>query len=97
MTVVGRIRMEAAMRQLVNTRNSIGSIALSVGYNSQFSFSRLFKKQLGLSPTQYRSKYGYTPQKNQAATVMTAAQANTTFASSSGPAVGTPGMAPTLV
>jgi AraC-like DNA-binding protein len=54
---VTRIRMQEAMSQLVNTQRNVAEIAFTVGYESQFSFSRLFKKHTGMSPRDYRGEH----------------------------------------
>lgn len=53
--MVTNIRMDLASRLLINTDRSLSEIASSVGYESPFSFSRLFKKNVGVSPEQYRT------------------------------------------
>ena len=35
----------------------IQHIAYSVGYNDPFAFSKVFKKETGISPSQYRTDY----------------------------------------
>ncbi|MBQ8526177.1 MAG: AraC family transcriptional regulator [Clostridia bacterium] len=48
-------RMKKAC-QLFNDRQlSVGNVAYSVGYKDPLTFSRMFKKKLGLSPTDYRN------------------------------------------
>jgi len=49
------IRMDAASRLLRKTDMTLSAIANAVGYDSAFSFSRLFSKYAGISPAQYRS------------------------------------------
>lgn len=41
---------------LKNSALSIGDISRSIGYDDPFHFSKLFKKEKGLSPSQYRKK-----------------------------------------
>ncbi|RED89392.1 iron complex transport system substrate-binding protein [Cohnella phaseoli] len=53
------IRMEHAKRRLLTTKLNLRDIALSVGYSDVYYFSRLFKKQFGVSPLQFRRReYG---------------------------------------
>lgn len=52
-----KTRMEQAKELLKGTDLSIKSVAQSVGYTDQFWFSKLFKKEIGLSPSEYREKY----------------------------------------
>lgn len=47
-------RMEDAMHLLASSNLSINEIAYKVGYRDIGYFSRLFKKQMGISPNQYR-------------------------------------------
>ncbi len=47
-------RIAMAKRELVETEDRIGSIAMRVGYPDQLMFSKMFKKKVGLSPNQYR-------------------------------------------
>ncbi|MEE1198283.1 MAG: helix-turn-helix transcriptional regulator [Acutalibacteraceae bacterium] len=49
-----KIRIERAKELLDFTDKSIADIAESSGFQDQNYFARIFKKQVGLSPTQYR-------------------------------------------
>lgn len=49
------IRMDIASRLIINTDRTLADIASFVGYESPFSFSRLFKKHMGISPDKYRT------------------------------------------
>ncbi|WP_438444210.1 AraC family transcriptional regulator [Gorillibacterium sp. sgz5001074] len=49
-------RMNRACELLCNPLLSISEISSSVGYKDPLLFSRMFKRILGLSPTQYRKK-----------------------------------------
>jgi AraC family transcriptional regulator len=49
-----RLRMEAARRLLRETKKSVITIAIEVGYSNPSHFARLFRKESGLSPTDYR-------------------------------------------
>ncbi|MDD5704605.1 MAG: AraC family transcriptional regulator [Kiritimatiellae bacterium] len=51
---VQHLRMERARLLLLTTDLTVGEIALRVGVEDQFYFSRVFKKASGLSPQQYR-------------------------------------------
>lgn len=48
-------RLEKASELLLETDDSIHSIALSVGYSDQLSFSKAFKKKYNENPTDYRN------------------------------------------
>ena len=50
------LRMVNAQSLLENTDYNIGEIAEIVGYDNQLYFSRVFKKEFGLSPAQYRKQ-----------------------------------------
>ena len=52
-----RVRMEKA-RELLEEKNntSIQDIAMCVGYDDAYHFSKLFKKHFGASPSKYRKK-----------------------------------------
>jgi AraC family transcriptional regulator len=49
-----RLRMDAARRLLRETKKSVITIAIEVGYSNPSHFAQLFRKQSGLSPTDYR-------------------------------------------
>lgn len=49
-------RIRHAQSLLSNTNDSVRSIALAVGYTSEQTFFRTFKKYVGVSPTNYRSE-----------------------------------------
>lgn len=49
-----RLRMDAARRLLRETKKSVITIAIEVGYSNPSHFARLFRKENGLSPTDYR-------------------------------------------
>lgn len=50
------LRMVNAQSLLENTDYKIGEIAEIVGYDNQLYFSRVFRKEYGVSPAQYRKK-----------------------------------------
>lgn len=51
-------RMKAAKELLQNTNDSINEIAEKVGYQDTRYFSKLFKKNIGIKPSEYRKIYG---------------------------------------
>jgi len=51
---IQKVRMDAAVRRLRETKDPIGKIALDCGYAEQSSFTRQFKLTVGLSPARYR-------------------------------------------
>ena len=50
------LRMVNAQSLLENTDYSVGEVAEIVGYDNQLYFSRVFKKEYGVSPAQYRKQ-----------------------------------------
>jgi AraC-type DNA-binding domain-containing proteins len=51
-------RMELAKRLLRTTTKRINEIAITAGYVSPHSFTRVFRNVVGMSPLEYRDKYG---------------------------------------
>lgn len=54
---LGRIRIREARRLLVESHDSIHRIAASVGIQDPLYFSRLFRKETGIPPSQYRETF----------------------------------------
>jgi YesN/AraC family two-component response regulator len=53
---VSRVRIEKAKNLLLNRNLRVSEIAYEVGFQSLTHFNRVFKKILGVSPTQYRTR-----------------------------------------
>jgi transcriptional regulator GlxA family with amidase domain len=53
-----KMRVENGKALLENTRLRMGEILDRVGYNDESAFRRLFKKHTGLSPRDYRRRFG---------------------------------------
>src|ERR1035437_7058655 len=53
---VARIRIEKSKNLLLNPNLRVSEIAFEVGFQSLTHFNRVFKKILGLSPTEYRAQ-----------------------------------------
>ncbi|MDK1286825.1 AraC family transcriptional regulator [Pseudoalteromonas umbrosa] len=51
-----RLRVEQAKKMLITEQCSVSEVCEKVGYTSLGSFSSLFVKQVGLTPTSYRRK-----------------------------------------
>lgn len=49
-----KCKLETAKDLLENTQMSVCEVAAAVGFTDLYSFSRLFKGKIGMSPTQYR-------------------------------------------
>ena len=52
---ITRLRLEATARLLRYTALTIEEIAFNIGYETSASLSKAFKKQYGISPTEYRT------------------------------------------
>src|SRR5512134_1956338 len=52
---VRRLRLERAARKLRMGAVDITEVALAAGYDSHAAFSKAFKQQFGLSPSEFRS------------------------------------------
>lgn len=50
------LRMQRAMRLLAETDHKLEVVAAEVGYQDAFSFSKVFKRTLGLSPKAFRER-----------------------------------------
>lgn len=51
---ITRIRVQEAKKLLTTTNETVTAIAEQVGYNSAWTLTRAFRRQDGISPTQYR-------------------------------------------
>jgi AraC family transcriptional regulator len=51
---VRRLRIEFACRQLAGSTTALLDIALDAGFSDQSHFCRAFKRQIGLTPTEFR-------------------------------------------
>ncbi len=54
MAYLNRYRIQQARQLLKNTHKSITEIALDVGFSSSSYFSRIFRRETGMSPEAYR-------------------------------------------
>ena len=50
------MKMEEAKRLLAVTKKSAAEIALYLGYSSQSYFVKVFKRQFGITPGEYRGR-----------------------------------------
>lgn len=60
-TFHNEVRLQAVCRLLQDTRDPIGSIALENGFNQLSFFNRLFRREFGMSPGEYRSRRAPRP------------------------------------
>lgn len=56
LTYLTRWRMQIAARRLRDTHQGIAAIAAEVGYESEATFSRAFKREMGVAPGRYRQQ-----------------------------------------
>jgi transcriptional regulator GlxA family with amidase domain len=55
---VERLRLDEARRRLSDGDNSIENVGVSVGFESADAFRRAFERRLGVSPSEYRRRFG---------------------------------------
>ncbi|MEM7012402.1 MAG: helix-turn-helix domain-containing protein, partial [Verrucomicrobiota bacterium] len=55
---LGRSRIQRACQLLQETRDSVGEIALDLGYCDQSAFTAQFRRRMGLTPQRYRREFG---------------------------------------
>jgi signal transduction histidine kinase/AraC-like DNA-binding protein len=55
--LIKRIRLSKAAKLIENKTGNISEIALEVGFNNPAYFSECFKKQFGVTPSQYQSNF----------------------------------------
>jgi transcriptional regulator GlxA family with amidase domain len=48
--------MQRAMKLLVDSDQSLEAVATAVGYQDAFSFSKVFKRTVGVSPKAFRQR-----------------------------------------
>jgi len=56
------LRMQQAMRLLADTPQTLEQVATAVGYQDAFSFSKVFKREVGQSPREFRRQDAATRQ-----------------------------------
>ena len=49
-------RMDNARKLLINTDKKIKDISNEVGYKDIYYFTKVFKKEIGVSPSEYRKQ-----------------------------------------
>lgn len=53
-SLLRKYRMEMAKNMLVETSVNVNEIAFFVGYNNEYYFMKHFKKEVGMTPTEFR-------------------------------------------
>lgn len=53
------LRIQEAARLLVTAKETVDDIAEQVGYRSEAAFIKVFKKQMGLTPSKYRQQFSH--------------------------------------
>ena len=56
---IRRVRVEQVTKMLLETTMPVYKIALTLGYSSSEHIARPFRKEIGMSPQEYRRRYGY--------------------------------------
>jgi AraC-like DNA-binding protein len=54
MRYYGRLKIEAARAMLASTNLRVGEVADKLGFSNQFNFSRAFRREAGMSPSDWR-------------------------------------------
>lgn len=55
---VHHVRLEEAKQMLESGADPVEAIAVDIGYSDSSFFSRLFRRKVGMSPLQYRQRFG---------------------------------------
>jgi transcriptional regulator GlxA family with amidase domain len=63
---VHHVRLEEAKQMLESSADPVEAIAIDVGYSDSSFFSRLFRRKVGMSPVQYRQRFGRLARELQA-------------------------------
>jgi len=63
MQLYAQLRIQNACELLHNTKLSVRVIAEETGYDDAYYFSRIFKRIMGISPTEYRKGFSEIPMK----------------------------------
>jgi AraC-like DNA-binding protein len=61
MQYLAQWRMQTASRMLLETRSTVATIAVDVGYDSEAAFARAFKRLVGKPPAAWRRERGTAP------------------------------------
>ena len=58
---LNQVRLQAVCRALTESTDAISRIALEHGFNQLSFFNRLFRREIGVSPSEYRRKMNLSP------------------------------------
>jgi LacI family transcriptional regulator len=53
-TVIRQVRIDRAKRELIQTGKSMATIARDIGFSGAERLNEVFRRELGISPSQYR-------------------------------------------
>ena len=59
MSYLARWRLKLAAEILVSSNADVGEIAIEVGYESEAAFNRVFKREFGYPPAQFRRSHRF--------------------------------------
>lgn len=54
---IQKLRIESAKTMLIKNNKNIDEITFAIGYENSSTFRKLFKKHVGITPSQYRDKF----------------------------------------
>jgi len=60
-----QLRLEFACREMVASNASLCQIALAAGFSDQSHLTRMFKRRMGISPSQYRESFAGSKRKRE--------------------------------
>jgi AraC-like DNA-binding protein len=72
-------RMDVAAQLLRDQRRSLAEIGVAVGYDSEFAFSRAFKRERGVSPGRFRAGGASPSAANRLSSIATRPRGQSTF------------------
>ncbi|MEG0501781.1 MAG: helix-turn-helix transcriptional regulator, partial [Cellulosilyticaceae bacterium] len=53
------IRLEKAKEMIRNTELTIKEIGINIGYEDPNYFTKIFRKKIGITPSEYRNRLNY--------------------------------------
>jgi AraC-like DNA-binding protein len=76
-TYLSQVRLADAASRLVDTHDSVGAVAVKVGYDSEAAFSRAFSKRYGMPPARWRRQAASIPMSAPGAEAPSASEQDT--------------------